>query len=94
MENEIINTVNKVINEHRLKSNSSNYIFWIDNFNHKDDIIKYVLSKSRFFNPNKGSFNGFFETITKSYMIILFHSEKEKIKLIMERESKLNQLGI
>jgi hypothetical protein len=90
MENEIINIVNKVINFYRSES-SSDFTFWVDNFNRKDDIIKYVLYKKDVFNPNRGSFNGYFGTITKRYILFLYRLDKEKIKLITERDFKLNQ---
>ena len=57
-----------------------------------DELIKLVLPYKSRFDPNRGSFNGFFGTITKNYMILLYRKDEARIKLVMAREEKLNQL--
>jgi len=57
-----------------------------------DELIKLVLSYKNRFNPNKGSFNGYFGTVTKHCMIHLYKKDETRIKLVMTREEKLNLL--
>jgi DNA-directed RNA polymerase specialized sigma24 family protein len=57
-----------------------------------NELINLVLSKKHHYNPNKGGFNAYFATITKNYMIQLYKKDEERIKLVMTREDKLNQL--
>jgi hypothetical protein len=57
-----------------------------------DELIKLVLSYKNKFNPNKGSFNGYFGTITKNCMIQLYKKDEVRIKLVMVRNEKINQI--
>jgi hypothetical protein len=57
-----------------------------------DELIKLVLPYKSRFDPNRGSFNGFFGTITKNYMMLLYRKDEARIKLVMAREEKLNLL--
>ena len=57
-----------------------------------NELINLVLSKKHHYNPNKGGFNAYFATVTKSYMIQLYKKDEARIKLVMAREEKLNLL--
>jgi hypothetical protein len=57
-----------------------------------NELINLVLSKKHHYNPNKGSFKGYFATVTKYYMLKLYKEEEVRIKLVMAREEKLNLL--
>ena len=58
----------------------------------RDELINLVLSKKHHYNPNKGSFKGYFATVTKHCMIQLYKKEEVRIKLVMAREEKINQI--
>jgi hypothetical protein len=53
-----------------------------------NELINLVLSKKHHYNPNKGSFKGYFATV----MLKLYKEEEVRIKLVMAREEKLNLL--
>ncbi len=57
-----------------------------------NELINLVLSKKHHYNPNKGSFNTYFATITKHSMIVLYKKDEERIKLVISRNNKINQL--
>ena len=57
-----------------------------------NELVNLVLSKKTHYNPNKGSFNGYFATVTKSYMLQLYKEEEVRIKLVMARNKKINQI--
>jgi hypothetical protein len=57
-----------------------------------DELIKLVLPYKSRFDPNRGSFNGFFGTITKNYMMLLYRKDEARIKLVMARNEKINQI--
>ena len=57
-----------------------------------NELVNLVLSKKHHYNPNKGSFKGYFATVTKHCMIQLYKKEEVRIKLVMAREEKLNLL--
>ena len=61
-----------------------------------NELVNLVLSKKTHYNRSKGSFNGYFATLTKSYMLQLYKKEEVRIKLAIklteERERKLNQI--
>ncbi len=57
-----------------------------------NELVNLVLSKKTHYNPNKGSFNGYFATVTKSYMLKLYKEEEVRIKLVMARNEKINQI--
>jgi len=58
----------------------------------KKELVDKVLTYKNRFNPNKGSFNGYFGTVTKSCMLSLYKNEEERIKLVMSRNEKINQI--
>ena len=61
-------------------------------FVNRENLINRVLSYKSRFNPNKGSFNTFFGTITKQSMLVLYKKEEERIKLVISRNKKINQI--
>lgn len=88
MDNEIRVLVNKCLDFYSI---STNIVEYID----RDEVISLVLSKKHKYNPNhsaKNSFNNYFSTLTKRYMSLLYKKEEERIKLVMKREDKLNQI--
>jgi len=61
-------------------------------FINREKLIDRVLSYKSRFNPNKGSFNSFFGTITKQNMIVMYRKDEERIKLVISRNKKINQI--
>lgn len=61
-------------------------------FINREKLIERVQSHKSKFNPNKGSFNTYFTTITKHSMIVLYKKEEERIELVISRNKKINQI--
>lgn len=61
-------------------------------FVNKEKLVDRVLVYKSKFNPNKGSFNAYFTTLTEHSMLVLYKKEEEIIKLVMSRNKKINQI--
>jgi len=70
MDNEIKILVYKCLNVYKNTG--------IGNVN-SNELINLVLSKKHHYNPNKGSFNTYFATITKHSMIVLYKKMKKEL---------------
>lgn len=83
MDSDIIKLVDKVINIY------SKTKFSLVN---REKLISRVLFYKDKFNPNKGNFNAYFGTVTKQSMMILYKKDEERIKLVLSRNKKINQI--
>ena len=93
MDDQIRTTVDKTIDFIKRDTNvKSCFRYWIDHFDGSDKVFDHVLSKKDKFDPNKGSLNGYFSTLAKHYILIMYKKEEEFIKTIMERERRINEL--
>jgi len=60
----------------------------------RNKLITMVIGKKQYYDPNKGSFDGFFSTLTKNFLIYLHKLEEVRIKKTIERNRKLETLGL
>ncbi len=59
----------------------------------KDELIKYVLSKkTNYINNGNTSFRNYFSIVTKKGIIVLLDKDKDRIRKMEMRDSKINQI--
>jgi hypothetical protein len=97
MDEDIIALVNDYFFRASRNSGGNRNIF---SFIDRNKLVELVLSNKDRFNPDrkkkrynyKGDFDSFFSAITKSYMVRLYKRDEKRIKLIMNRQSKIRKV--
>lgn len=84
MDSDIIELVDNIFDKYKGKNIS--YVC-------RKSVIDYTLISKKHFDPNiGGSFNSFFSTIIKKFMIHLYRMDKERIELVISRDKKIYKL--
>jgi hypothetical protein len=93
MDEQIRTIVDKTIDiiKRDTKINGS-FRYWIDHFDGRNKVFDHVLSKKDKFDPNKGSLNGYFNTLAKHYILRMYKNDQQSIETIMERERRIKEL--
>jgi len=93
MDEQIRIIVDKTIDIIKRDANiNGSFRYWIDHFDGRNKVFDHVLSKKDKFDPNKGSLNGYFTTLAKHYILLMYKKDLQSIEIIMERERKIKEL--
>lgn len=93
MDEQIRIIVDKTIDIIKRDANiNGSFRYWIDHFDGRNKVFDHVLSKKDKFDPNKGSLNGYFVTLAKHYILLMYKKDLQSIETIMQRERRIKEL--
>jgi hypothetical protein len=93
MDEQIRIVVDKTIDFIKRDANiNGSFRYWIDHFDGRNKVFDHVLSKKDKFDPTKGNLNGYFSTLARHYILLIYKKDQQSIETIMERERRINEL--